>query len=107
MTQEQTQHTNRISADDQQKIVGILSVLFPDAKIYLFGSQARGTANRISDIDIAIDEGDKIKAINRIAEARDMLNSSDIPHKIDVLDFHSVSKIMKELIIKDRVIWKN
>lgn len=101
-----SQSTSHIHVEYQQKIVGVLSVLFPTAKIYLFGSQARGTATRASDIDIAIDEGARILPIGRIAEARDMLNASNLPYKIEVVDLHAISTLMKEQVEKDGILWK-
>ena len=41
----------------QKKIVAIISALIPQAKIYLFGSRARGTNSEWADIDIALDAG--------------------------------------------------
>lgn len=96
----------QVEPEFKKKIIAILTVLFPHAKIYLFGSRARGTAYHASDIDIALDEGKKIKPIRRIAEARDMLNASDITKEIEIVDFHSVSSLMKEQILKDGILWK-
>jgi len=89
----------------KDKIVGILTVLFPKAKIYLFGSRARGNHGPRSDIDIAIDEGKPITP-NRVGEASDMLAESNIPYKIDVVDFHSASEDMKKLILTEGILWK-
>jgi len=50
----------------KNKRISILSVLFPNAKIYLFGSRARGTHEQKSDIDLAIDERLAIRVRNRI-----------------------------------------
>jgi predicted nucleotidyltransferase len=41
----------------KQKIIAVISALIPDAKIYLFGSRARGTNAGRADIDIALDAG--------------------------------------------------
>ena len=90
----------------KKKIVGILSVLFPDATIYLFGSRARGTARERSDIDIAIDAKDKLRPA-RISEARDMLAESNIPYTIEIVDLHSVSESMRDNILKEGIIWKS
>ena len=100
-------HTKeQVDVDYKRKIIGVLTVLFPDAKIYLFGSRARGTARHRSDIDIALDEGERIKPISRIAEARDMLNASDITKNVEIVDFHAVSSLMKQQILKDGIVWK-
>jgi len=89
----------------KDKIVGILTVLFPDAKIYLFGSRARGTHSERSDIDIAIDDGKPMRP-RRVGEANNMFAESNIPYSIDVVDIHSVSERMKEAIFKEGILWK-
>jgi len=89
----------------KDKIMGILTVLFPKAKIYLFGSRARGTHSDRSDIDLAIDEGKAIRP-RRIGEANNMFAESNIPYSIDVVDMHSISEKMKELILKEGILWK-
>lgn len=89
----------------KQKIIGILSVLFPNATIYLFGSRARSTHDKSSDIDIAIDAGKKLYHTN-VGEARDMLAESNIPYCIDIVDLHSVSTEMKKQIKKEGILWK-
>ena len=95
-----------IETEYKEKIIGILTVLFPKAKVYLFGSRARGTVSKISDIDLAIDNGQKILPIGLLAEARDMLNASNIPYKIEIVDFYSVSTLMQNQINQDGIIWK-
>ncbi len=45
---------NKIPKD---KIIKVIEIFYPNAKIYLFGSRARGTNEEQSDIDIAIDAG--------------------------------------------------
>lgn len=62
----------------KEKIIGILSTLFPQAKVYLFGSRAEGKYSEFSDIDIAIDAGKKIEYVH-IDEANSMLANSNIP----------------------------
>jgi len=90
----------------KNKILGILIVLFPDAKIYLFGSRARGTHSDRSDIDIAIDEGQVIRP-GRVGEAVGMFSESNIPYKIDIVDFYSVSDDMQYFIKKEGIVWKS
>jgi len=89
----------------KDKIVGIISVLIPEAKIYLFGSRARGNCKKYSDIDIALDAG-KLLPVQDVDEVKSMLNESNIQYLIDVLDFHSVNAGMQEAIMKEKIIWK-
>ncbi len=93
-----------ISAEDQQKIIGVLRVLFSDARIYLYGSRARGTQSSFSDIDLAIDMGEKIP-LYAISEARAMLNESNLPFKIDMVDMHRIPEKMQKFIQKEGIEW--
>lgn len=87
------------------KIIAILSVLFPDAKIYLFGSRARGTHRERSDIDIALDADRKLDFLD-IGEVRDMLAESNIPYTIEIVDLHSVPEKMRNTILEEKIVWK-
>lgn len=81
-----------------------LRALFPTAKIYLFGSRARGTHRPNSDINIVIDAGCEVSHYD-IARAKRALEALYIVQKIDVVDFHSVPPKMQEEILKDGIIW--
>lgn len=94
-----------IKESDKVKIIVLTRALFPEAKIYLFGSRATGTYTRGSDIDIALDMGQKIDFV-AVGELREVLNATNIPQKIDVVDFHSVPKDMQQEIMEDKVVWK-
>lgn len=87
-------------------IIGVISTLFPQAKIYLYGSRARGTYKHGSDIDVAIDAGKKLERVD-VGEARDMLNESNIPYKIEVVDFHNIPDQMQKNILKEGILWKD
>jgi len=87
------------------KIIAVLSALFPDATIYLFGSRARGTHYARSDIDVALDTGAKLPRVD-VGEARDMLAESNIPYRIDVVDVRSVSEDMRKAILSEGIIWR-
>ncbi len=90
----------------KQKIVSVISVLIPEAKIYLFGSRARGTNSERADIDIALDAGKPLLPRD-VDEVKSMFKESNIMYKIDVVDFHQISKLMRNEILRERVIWSN
>lgn len=90
----------------QQKLVAILSALFPEAKIYLYGSFATGKARPYSDIDIALDAGTRMDQ-RRLSEARSMLQESSIPYSIDLVDVHAISPDMRQFISQEWIVWKN
>lgn len=91
---------------DQKKMIALLTALFPDAKIYLFGSRARGTFRETSDIDIAIDAGRRLSFLE-LAQARNVLESLYIPQKIDVVDMNAIPEEMKTIILKEGIVWKD
>jgi predicted nucleotidyltransferase len=88
----------------KNKIIGVLQVLFPGAKIYLYGSRARGVFSQYSDIDLAIDAGAGKERL-RLDEARSMLEASNIPYKIDLVDLNHATGSFRESIVKDGVLW--
>ena len=90
----------------KQKIINLIIALQPQAKIYLFGSQATGKRVHGSDIDIALDTGKPLKRSD-VGEIRDILNTTNIPYKIDVVDFRSVPEEMRKMILKEGILWKS
>lgn len=94
-----------VEEEHKKKIIGVLTVLFPDAIIYLFGSRARGTQREYSDIDLAIDGGAPINP-GAIGEAKAMLSESNIPYVIEVVDFNEISETMKNAILTEGIVWK-
>lgn len=89
----------------KQKIIGVISVLIPDAKIYLFGSRARGTNTEWSDIDIALDAGQSLP-VRDVDEVKSMFKESNIMYRIDVVDFNQLNDLMRAEILRERVVWK-
>lgn len=94
-----------LKPEERAKIIGVLTILFPDAKIYLYGSRARGTHREFSDVDIAIDAGHKLSP-RFFAEARGMLEASLVPYNFDVVDFHCIPVAMKEAILREGILWQ-
>jgi predicted nucleotidyltransferase len=90
----------------KQKVIAILSALFPHARIILYGSRARGTESERSDIDVCLDAGKKLDR-HAIAEAKSMLSESDIPYGIDIVDLHAISDDMRTVILSEGIEWKS
>lgn len=90
----------------KDKIIKIIEIFCPTAKIYLFGSRARGNYNERSDIDIAIDAYGPIEIIDR-AKIISMIDTLGMPQKTDVVDFHRAPQTLKDNILKEGILWKN
>ncbi len=96
-----------IDERSKQKIIDLIGVLLPNAKIYLFGSRARGNYTETSDIDLALDAGAPIPKII-IGEIKDVLEATNILNSIDVVDLNgAISPRMKDAILKEGVLWKH
>ena len=86
-------------------IVPIIVKYAPDVKIILYGSRARGDFREGSDIDVALDMGNKMDTLI-ISKIIGDLEESSLPIKFDIVDFRRVSPEMQKEILKDGVVWK-
>ena len=73
-------------------------------RVYLIGSCARGDTTRYSDIDIAVETLQRAPD-TLISDIRIMLEQSDIPFFVDVLDFSRLDKRFRDQIEKEGVLW--
>ncbi len=97
---------NSLDDKTQNKIIALISVLIPEAHIYLFGSRARGTNQEYADIDLALDAG-KVLCRSDVDEVKSVLRETNIMYVIDVVDFHAISPLMREEILRDKIIWSS
>ena len=88
----------------KKELLKIILKHFPNAKVYLFGSRARKNQKEGSDVDLAIDIGEKID-FDAILHLKSVIEETTIPFFVDIVDMHSAPDTLKEEIIKDRVIW--
>lgn len=66
-----------------------------DYKIFIFGSRAKERARKFSDYDIGI-VGKRPLSFEKMALIEDALEESDLPFRVDLIDFHSVTKEFKK-----------
>lgn len=83
----------------------VMSVLADeDAKVYLFGSWARGTARHGSDVDVAVEFLDTANE-GKIVELRERLEESTIPYRVDVVDMNFAAESLREEIKREGIRW--
>jgi len=74
--------------------------------VYLFGSRATGTAQLASDFDVAVLANEDIS--RELSVARDMLEESDIPFKVDVVDLRLAAPAFRRAAEAQGILlWKN
>jgi len=66
-------------------------------------SHATGRAWRYSDLDLAIDAGRKL-TLDELAILAEAFSESDLPYRVDVVDWHSVDDGFRRMIAAERVL---
>lgn len=91
---------------DIQTAHHIIRSLLPadHARLWLFGSRARGDARRWSDIDIAVEPLTELPA-GTLAELRELLAESSILLDVDLIDLSQAGKTLRDAIKNEGVAW--
>ncbi len=79
-------------------ITGILSK-YPYS-FYAFGSRAKGNAKKFSDLDLCFVEDISFHTLSKITED---FEESDLPFKVDLINWATCKKTFQDLIIDDLV----
>jgi predicted nucleotidyltransferase len=79
------------------EVAGIIARYLPDARIFLFGSRAKGDAGATSDFDIAIDVGSKI-SLGVVARIKDEIDELRTLKSIDIIDLNRINPEFKTII---------
>jgi predicted nucleotidyltransferase len=69
----------------------------PGCEVRVFGSRVRGTAKPHSDLDLAI-VGSAPLGINRLGRLREAFMESDLPMRVDLLDWHAIPESFRRQI---------
>ncbi|MCP4361561.1 MAG: nucleotidyltransferase domain-containing protein [Chloroflexi bacterium] len=70
---------------------------FPNVEARLFGSRYRGTAKPYSDLDIVLVGKEKLDWL-QVSQLREAFAESDLPWRVDVLDWHAISSQFQRVI---------
>lgn len=73
-----------------------------DAKVFVFGSRANGTAKKFSDLDLAIDVKHKI-SLSDFAKIHSDFEESDLPYKVDIIDLKTIEESFRNKIASDLI----
>jgi len=97
---------NNVSENYKITLINIIQKYLPNCNIYLFGSRARGTNKSGADIDIAIDNHNKI-SFDTILKIYNDIEETNIPLYVDVVDINNSSSDFKMEIKKEGIKWTN
>ena len=76
-----------------------------DACIFLFGSRVDGTESLYSDYDLGFFATEDIDA--RLTKLKEAFQNSNIPYKIDLVNFSYVSPEFKKIALEKVELWKD
>jgi predicted nucleotidyltransferase len=92
-----------LSPNELAAIKAILVRHVPDASVWVFGSRATGKAKKYSDLDLCI-KANQALALDVMSAMAEDFSESDLPWKVDIVDWFSVSDSFKAIIERDRVL---
>ncbi|MBI5936826.1 MAG: nucleotidyltransferase domain-containing protein [Betaproteobacteria bacterium] len=81
----------------------ILERHVPQHEVWAFGSRAKCTAKTYSDLDLAIIT-DKPLGLDVSAALAEDFSESDLPYKVDVVDWATTSESFRKIIERDKVV---
>ena len=84
-------------------IVEQLKLYIPDATVWAFGSRVKGSNRTSSDLDLAV-LCDKQTAKEQLPKLNELFIESDIPFKVQLLDFNRLPVNMQENIKKKYIV---
>ena len=92
-----------IRPQDLAIVRDILNNALPNhARVFVFGSRAKNTTKRGSDLDIAIDVGRSLTRAEAL-ELADQFEESDLSYRVDIVDLCSVSDVFKSIVTRQMV----
>jgi predicted nucleotidyltransferase len=75
-----------MSATELTLVKSILNTWLPTREVRMFGSRARGKPKPFSDLDLVI-MGDTPIPLSTLGQLQDAFASSDLPWRVDVVDW--------------------
>ena len=92
-----------ISPKNLQIVRDILQKHVPGQEVWAFGSRAKRSARKYSDLDLAVITQEPMSLAISAALADDF-SESDLPFKVDVVDWATASESFREIIERDKVV---
>ena len=88
-----------IRPDHLETVKRILAAHVPECEVRAFGSRVNWTAKDYSDLDLAVVGKERLdpQCLSQLTEA---LENSDLPIRVDVLDWHAISEKFRKVIEK-------
>ena len=86
-----------VSAQEWEIVREILLRHVPEREVWAFGSRVKGTAKKFSDLDLVV-LGDVPLSLGVQASLAEDFSESDLPYKVDVVDWATTSERFRGII---------
>ncbi|MCD1597046.1 nucleotidyltransferase family protein [Rheinheimera aquimaris] len=93
----------QVSDGEWQQVSAILQRYLPNNEIWAFGSRVKGNAKPFSDLDLAI-ISDTPLPLALLAEVAEAFSESDLPWKVDLVDWATTSERFRQVISEQKLI---
>jgi type I restriction enzyme S subunit len=90
-----------ISPEQWQIVREILQKHIPQHEVWAFGSRVKGTAKTYSDLDLAVITPLSAAGVSALT---DDFSESDLPWKVDVVDWTTTSDSFRQIIAREKVV---
>jgi uncharacterized protein len=99
---------NTIDVNEAELVIikSILALAVPELTVYAFGSRVNGNARKTSDLDLVLINQNALE-INKLIELKDAFRESDLPFKVDLVEWSNISESFKEIIKRNYVLLKS
>ena len=95
--------TLAVGPAEMRALLAILKTHVPDRAVWAFGSRTRGMAKPYSDLDLVI-LGDVPLTLDRLAALRESLSESDLPWKVDLVEWARASDAFRRIMAEHKVV---
>jgi uncharacterized protein len=87
----------QVTPEQWRTIRAVLQAKVPECEVWAFGSRATRRAKPYSDLDLAI-VADQPLGLERLAELAEAFSESDLPWKVDLVDWATTSDRFRQVI---------
>ncbi|MDR6982240.1 putative nucleotidyltransferase [Rheinheimera pacifica] len=92
----------QISDNEWQQVSAILQRYLSQYEVWAFGSRVKGNAKPYSDLDLAI-ISDSPLPLALLAELAEAFSESDLPWKVDLVDWATTSERFQQMIAEQKL----
>lgn len=95
-----------VSETEWRLIQQVIHEHIPHCTVWAFGSRAKGRAKKYSDLDLCVLDHQPL-GLELTSKLMEAFAESDLPYKVDLVDWATLSEAFKKSIEQDKVIVHN